>query len=78
MSGETNCPCITLPSTVFVFHSVQVQLAANNVYNFKNSYDAAQAAKGSKAVYQFKTDRERMQYLLGQQAVVCNPPTVLE
>jgi hypothetical protein len=78
MSGQTNCPCISLPSTVFVFNSVQVQLAANNVYSFKKAYDAAQVAAGSKTVYQFKTDRERMQYLIGQQAVLCNPPTVVE
>jgi hypothetical protein len=50
---------------VFVLDNPQVQGAANTVYVQKQAYDAAQAANGSKAVYQFKTDRERMQYLIG-------------
>jgi len=44
---------------------VQQQTAANTVYQHKAAYDAAKAAKGSKAVYTFKTDRERMQYKIG-------------
>jgi len=76
MSGETNCPCITQTSTIFVFNTVQVQTAANAVYEYKKAYDAAQAAAGKNTVYQFKTDRERMQYLIGKQGRVCNPPTV--
>jgi hypothetical protein len=44
---------------------VQQQTAANTVYQYKTAYDAAKAAKGSKAVYTFKTDRERMQYKIG-------------
>jgi hypothetical protein len=50
---------------VFILESPAVQNAANSVYVQKQAYDAAQAAKGSNKVYQFKTDYERMQYLLG-------------
>lgn len=50
----------------FVFDSPQIQTAANTVYQYKATYDAAEAAAGSQKVYTFKTDRERMQYLMGQ------------
>ncbi len=76
MSGETNCPCITQTSTVFVFKTVQTQVAANAVYEYKKAYDAAQAALGKNTVYKFKSDWERMQYLIGKQGRVCNLPTV--
>lgn len=75
-NGEVNCPCITSISTIFVFDTVQVQKAANTVYEFKNTFDTlpSNAAKGIK--YQFKTDFERMQYIIGRQGRSCNPPTV--
>ena len=76
MSGETNCPCLVKPSTIFVYNTVQTQVAANAVYEYKKAYDAAQVAAGKNTVYQFKTDRERMQYLIGKQGRVCNLPTV--
>lgn len=72
--GGVICPCITTPSTIFIFESVQFQRAANNVYEFKQAYDTANASSGKK--YQFKTDFERMQYLIGRQGRSCNPPTV--
>ena len=50
---------------VFVLGTPKDQTAANMVYTFKQNYDAAQAAKGSKKVYKFKSDRERMQYKIG-------------
>lgn len=76
MSGESNCPCIVKVSTIFVFDTVGVQKAANNVYEYKNAFDntPANLAKGIK--YQFKTDFERMQYIIGQKGRSCNPPTV--
>jgi hypothetical protein len=76
MSGESNCPCIVKVSTIFVFDTVQTQKAANVVYEYKAAFDArpANAARGIK--YQFKTDFERMQYIIGRQGRVCNPPTV--
>jgi hypothetical protein len=76
MSGEINCPCLVQQSTLFVFNTVQVQLAANAVYEYKKAYDAAQAAAGKNTVYQFKSDWERMQYLTGKLGRVCNLPTV--
>lgn len=76
MSGQTNCACLTTQTPVFVFNTVQTQVAANAVYEYKKAYDAAQAAAGKKAVYQFKSDWERMQYLTGKLGRVCNLPTV--
>jgi hypothetical protein len=46
MSGQTNCPCAVQQPTIFVFNSVQTQVAANAVYEYKKAYDAAQAAAG--------------------------------
>lgn len=53
-------------STAFVYDTVQIQNAANNVYVQKSTIDASLKAKGSENRYQFKTDGERMQYILGQ------------
>jgi hypothetical protein len=60
-----SCPCPVDRSPVFVLDNPQKQNAANAVYVQKKAFDAAMAAKGSNAVYNFKTDRERMQYLTG-------------
>lgn len=67
--GETNCPCITQTSTIFVFSSPAVQNAANSVYESKK----ARAALGRPI--KFKSDSERMQYVIGRQGRLCNPPT---
>jgi hypothetical protein len=61
--SDTLTNCQVKVSTIFVFESPQFQTAANMVYEYKKTYDAANAASGKK--YQFKTDFERMQYLLG-------------
>ena len=81
-SGQTNFPPPAYPvKGEFIFQNKQVQTAANAVYEYKAAYDAANAAKGKK--YQFKTDRERMQYLIGQQnrvahsMVVPTPPLMV-
>ena len=71
MPGETNCACLTPATNTFIFNSSQAQLAANSVYQYKTKFDT------SGKTYQFKSDWERMQYLLGKKAVVCNPPYVL-
>jgi len=68
MSDNTRiCPCAV--STIFVFESPSVQTAANNVYVQKQKYDAAATAAAQPGkppvLYQFKSDQERMQYLLG-------------
>ena len=74
-SGQTNFPPPAYPVTGdFIFENKQVQNAANTVYESKAAYDAANAAKGKK--YQFKTDRERMQYLIGRQGRVVHSTVV--
>jgi hypothetical protein len=63
-----NIPCPAVypkPAPVFVLESPSVQAAANSVYEQKKAFDAMAAAKGSNKVYNFKTDRERMQWLTG-------------
>jgi hypothetical protein len=62
---------VTLPnggtlSTVFVFQSIGSQNAANSVYTYASTTNAAYKAAGSSSTYRFKTDYERMQYLQGQ------------
>lgn len=59
-------------STLFTYQSVDIQNSANSVYVQKSTIDGQNAAAGSSKVYTFKTDRERMQYLIGQRANV--PP----
>ena len=59
------CPCDISRNPVYIFGTPQQQRAANTVYQSKVDYDAAQVAAGSKKVYTFKTDRERMQYITG-------------
>jgi hypothetical protein len=64
MSGiYTGCPCSTI-STVFVFESPAVQNAANNIYVYTSTQNATTGLSGKKI--QFKSDYERMQYLLGK------------
>ena len=75
-NGETNCPCQVKTDKLFVVDTKARQLASNNVYQYKLAYDAAQTALGKNTKYQFKTDRERMMYMIGKMGVVCNPPTV--
>jgi hypothetical protein len=59
-------------STVFTFQSVQVQNAANSVYVQKSTVDGQYATANPSAPkkYTFKTDYERMQYIIGQQGTV--------
>lgn len=55
-------------STLFVYGTVANQAAANSVYVQKSTIDAENAADPTRAgrVYTFKSDRERMQYLIGK------------
>jgi len=55
-------------STPYVYVSLERQNAANMVYQQKTEADAAAAAAGKNTVYRFKTDAERMQYLIGRLA----------
>jgi hypothetical protein len=57
-------------STIFTYQSVNIQNAANSVYIQKSTIDGQNAAAGSFKVQTFKTDRERMQYLIGRQGTV--------
>jgi hypothetical protein len=65
-------PCGGFISTVFTFQSVQVQNAANSVYVQKSTVDGQYAAANPTAPkkYTFKSDYERMQYILGCRGTV--------
>ena len=55
-------------STNFIYQSTDIQNAANSVYVQKSTVDAEYAAMNPTAPkkYTFKTDYERMQYLIGR------------
>lgn len=52
-------------SNTFIFESPAFQNAANMVYVHKKNIDALTNATVTGNTYRFKTDFERMQYLLG-------------
>jgi hypothetical protein len=56
-------------STIFVFSSPAVQTAANAIYENNKAREAAGVN------FQFKTDYERMQYLLGKYGRTTNAPS---
>ncbi len=58
--------CKVKVSTPFVFESVAYQNAANNVYEYVTAYNTANNAAVTGSNYKFKSDYERMQYVLGQ------------
>lgn len=62
---ETLQSCQVPVSTIFVYDSPQAQNAANSVYEYKKAIDSLPANVASGKKYQFKTDFERMQYILG-------------
>lgn len=55
-------------STVFTHQSTEVQAAANSVYVHKSTMDglAAAARPLAPSKYIFRTDYERMQYIIGR------------
>lgn len=57
--------CVFDISNAFVFESPAFQNAANMVYVYKQNIDALANATATGNTYRFKTDFERMQYLLG-------------
>lgn len=63
-------PCGGFISTVFTYQSVQVQNAANSVFVAKSTIDGQYAAQNNAKKYTFKTDYERMQYIIGCQGTV--------
>ena len=74
MSLEASPTTSVLPtggyvSTVFVYGTVANQAAANSAYVSKSTIDADYGkiyGSNSGRVYTFKSDRERMQYLIGK------------
>lgn len=67
---KTVLPCGGVISTAFVFQSVAVQNAANSTYVLKSTIDGQNLIANPTAPrkYQFKTDAERMQYIIGRSA----------
>jgi hypothetical protein len=55
-------------STSFVFNNTLTQAAANSIYANKSTIDGSNAAIGSNKKVNFKTNAERIQYLLGKMA----------
>lgn len=72
--SDTASPSISfLPSggatsTVYTFKSKSFQDAANSVYVQKSTLDSYYTARGSQQQYQFKSQAERIQYLIGKTA----------
>ena len=60
-------PCGGFVSTAYVFHTPSFQAAANSVYVQKSTFDANPENAGRMKFYTFKSQGERMQYLIGQQ-----------
>lgn len=75
MSANANntrtCQCSTQQYSPIIFDSVAYQNSANNIYQAKNAQltKSRNGTLGSSATGNtiFKSDYERMQYLLGQQ-----------
>lgn len=59
-------------STTFTFQSVQVQNAANSVYVQKSTIDGQNLTSNplTPKKYNFKSDYERMQYIIGQRGTI--------
>ena len=77
MSSSYNSrDCQGVTSTIFVFESPHYQQACNMIYVNCSTTDAyyQTKAKGNTNYVKFKTDLERMQYLMGQfnQRPACN------
>lgn len=64
MNNTRDCNVDTGPP-VFVFQSNTFQTGANNIYVNKQNFDANPVNSAKNRVYTFKTDFERMQYLMG-------------
>ena len=71
MSNTITC-CQTPVSTIFVFESPGYQRACNNVYAYVSTMDSVTNingkgvnSQGNTNYIRFKSDLERMQYLLG-------------
>ena len=65
MPGDNTRTCIVDVSEVFIFANPVFQNSCNTIYQFKKSYDIRKNAVVTGNTYKFKSDFERMQYLLG-------------
>lgn len=69
--SSQDCQCKTQQYSAIIFNSVAYQNSANNIYQAKNAEVAASTAgtlgKSATGNTIFKSDYERMQYLLGKQ-----------
>ena len=65
MPGDNTRSCIVDVSEAFIFASPGFQNSCNMIYQFKKSYDIRKNATVTGNTYKFKSDFERMQYLLG-------------
>ena len=76
MSSYNTRDCEVAVSSIFVFESPAYQRACNTIYVNRSTTDSyyQTKAKGNTNYVKFKTDLERMQYLLGQfnQRPACN------
>ena len=57
--------CLIDVSQNFVFESPSFQRGCNTIYEEKKAFDLASNATVTGNTFKFKTDFERMQYLLG-------------
>jgi hypothetical protein len=66
--SENTRTCQSVQSTIFLYDSPEYQRACNNIYVNRSTTDAyvQQKTSGNTNYIKFKTDLERMQYLLGQ------------
>ncbi len=62
---EQTSICQTRVSTIFVLGTPEQQNAANNVYEYVKAVSTQRSVGGVRTQYQFKTDFERMQYIIG-------------
>ena len=76
LASDRSPQIVTLPdgqviSTSFVYQSVAIQNAANSVYIRKSTIDGQNAVANPSApsTYIFRTDYERMQYIIGKRGV---------
>ena len=57
--------CIVDLSENFIFETPSFQTSCNTVYEYKKAVDTRANATVTGNTYKFKTDFERMQYLIG-------------
>ena len=64
--------CAGAISTLYQFESPSFQTAANTVYIQKSTFDSIPENQAKGKVYTFKTQGERLQYVIGSMAEATN------